>query len=380
MAFKLSMVSLAIASTVISFAAAAQEVQVKIGHAGPISGGIAHIGKDNENGVRMAVEQLNAKGVMIGGKKARFSLLAEDDAGDPKQATSVAQKLVDAKVSGVIGHVTSGASIPASRIYNHAGIPEISAGTSHPKYTLQGFPVTFRVTANDGQLGAAVGRYAVEVSKAKKIAVIDDKTAYGQGLANEFIKSAKAAGGDVVVREHTTDKATDFAAVLTSVKAKKPDMIFFAGLESTAGPMLRQMKALGMNTKFMGGDAICTPNLPKFAGDSMADEQVVCASAGGVPAEQKPAYDQWRADYKKRFGIETQLYAGQAYDATMTMVQAMQDAGSSEPAKYLPFLKKIHYRGISGDISFDNNGDLNHAPITLYTYRGGKIEALSVTK
>ena len=255
---------------------------VKIGHVAPTSGGIAHLGKDNENGARMAIEELNAKGVTIGGKKAKFELLAEDDAGDPKQGTAAAQKLVDAKVNGVIGHLNSGTSIPASKIYSDAGIPQISPSATNPKFTRNGYKTTFRVVADDVHLGGTLGKYAVKQLKGKSIAVIDDRTAYGQGVADEFEKGVKGAGGKTVAREFTNDKATDFTAILTSIKAKKPDVVFFGGMDAVAGPMLRQMKQLGISAKFMGGDGICSGELPKLAAGTMADGQVICAEAGGI--------------------------------------------------------------------------------------------------
>ncbi len=361
--------------------AAAQEV-VKIGHVGPISGAIAHLGKDNENGARMAIDELNAKGVMIGGKKVKFELLTEDDAADPKQATAVAQKLVDAKVNGVIGHLNSGTTIPASKIYNEAGIPQISPSATNPKYTQQGFNTAFRLVANDGQLGGTLGRYAVQINKAKKVAVIDDRTAYGQGVAEEFIKgvNSKKAGVEIVARQYTTDKATDFNAILTAIKAKNPDVVFFGGMDAVAGPMLRQMKALGINAKLMGGDGICTEALATLAGDAMSDNQVVCAEAGGVEDSMKAASDEFRSSFKKKFGVEVQIYAPYVYDSIMTMVEAMQKAGSADPAKYLPFLAKTKRKGVTGNIAFDPKGDMLEGTLTLYTYKGGKRALLAVTK
>src|SRR5205085_6355657 len=191
----------------------------------PTSGSIAHLGKDNENGARMAIDELNAKGVTIGGKKVKLELVAEDDAGDPKQGTAVAQKLVDAKVKGVIGHLNSGTTVPASKIYNDAGIPEISPATTATQYTMQHFPGAFRVVANDEKLGRLVARFAMQNLKAKKIAVIDDRTTYGQGVAAEFVKGAKDPGVKIVAKEFTQSTATDYTAILTSIRAKKPDVI-----------------------------------------------------------------------------------------------------------------------------------------------------------
>ncbi len=359
----------------------AQDLVVKIGHVGPTSGQIAHLGKDNENGARMAIEELNAKGVTIGGKKAKFELLAEDDAGDPKQGTAAAQKLVDAKVNGVIGHLNSGTTIPASKIYHDAGIPQISPSATNPKYTRQKYKTAFRVVADDVHLGGTLGKYAAKELKGKSIVVIDDRTAYGQGVADEFEKGVKSAGGKTVGREFTNDKATDFTAILTSLKAKKPDIIFFGGMDAVAGPMMRQMKQLGIAAKFMGGDGICSGELPKLAQDGMSDGMVVCAEAGGVEGAAKKSMEDFYAAYKKKYNADVQVYAPYVYDALNVMVAAMVKANSAEPAKYLPVLAKTEgYKGVTGTIAFDAKGDIKNGALTLYTYKGGKREQIAVVR
>ncbi len=359
----------------------AQDMVVKIGHVGPTSGQIAHLGKDNENGARMAIEELNAKGVTIGGKKVKLELLAEDDGADPKQGTAAAQKLVDSKVNGVVGHLNSGTSIPASKIYSDAGVPQISPSATNPKFTRQGYKTTFRVVADDVHLGGTLGRYAVKDMKGKNIAVIDDRTAYGQGVADEFEKGVKAAGGKTVGREFTNDKATDFTAILTSLKAKNPDIVFFGGMDAVAGPMMRQMKQLGITAKFMGGDGICSSELPKLAAGTMADEQVVCAEAGGVEGTAKKSMDDFYAAYKKKFNDDVKVYAPYVYDAVNLMVASMVKAGSAEPVKYLPVLAKTSgYKGVTGTISFDEKGDIKNGALTLYTYKGGKRDQIAVVR
>jgi branched-chain amino acid transport system substrate-binding protein len=359
----------------------AQDMVVKIGHVGPTSGGIAHLGKDNENGARMAIDELNAKGVTIGGKKVKFELLTEDDAADPKQGTAAAQKLVDAKVNGVIGHLNSGTSIPASKIYSDAGIPQISPSATNPKFTRNGYKTAFRVVADDVHLGGTLGKYSVATLKGKSIAVIDDRTAYGQGVADEFEKGVKAAGGKIIGREFTNDKATDFTAILTSLKAKKPDVVFFGGMDAVAGPMLRQMKQLGIDAKFVGGDGICTGELPKLAAGAMGDGQVVCAEAGGVEGATKKSMDDFYAAYKKKFNIDVQVYSPYVYDAVNVMVAAMVKAGSAEPAKYLPVLAKTEgYKGVTGTIAFDGKGDIKNGALTLFTYKGGKKDQIAVVR
>ncbi len=385
MQFTTKMIPLAgaIALAFAGAASAAEEQIVKIGHVGPISGNNAYIGKDSENGARVAIDELNAKGLVIGGKKIKFELQGEDDAGDPKQGTAAAQKLVDAKVSGVVGHINSGTTIPASKIYMDSGIPQISPAATNPKYTHQGFRTAFRVVANDGQLGGTLGRYAVQISKAKRIAVIDDRTAYGQGIADEFAKgvtSKTSSRAEIVAKEYTHDKATDFSAILTKIKAKNPDLIFFGGIVPVAAPMLRQMKQLNINAKFMGGDGICTDELLKLAGDAIADDQVVCAEAGGVEENQKAGMDVFKASYKKKFGSDVQLYAPYAYDAVMVMAESMKKANSSETAKYLPELAKANYKGITGNIAFDGNGDIKDGALTLFTYKNSKRVQLTITR
>jgi branched-chain amino acid transport system substrate-binding protein len=357
------------------------EQVVKIGHVAPLSGAIAHLGKDNEYGARLAIEELNAKGVSINGKKVKLELVAEDDASDPKQGTAAAQKLVDAKVSGVIGHLNSGTTIPASKIYYDAGIPQISPSATNPKYTRQGFNTAFRLVADDVHLGGLLGRYAVNELKGKSIAVIDDRTAYGQGVAEEFEKAVKAAGGNVVSHEFTTDKATDFMPILTTLKGKKPDIIFFGGMDAVGGPMLKQMKSLGIKSKYMGGDGICTTELVKLAGDAMADGQVVCAEAGGVDGALKKGMDDFGVKFKKRFNDDVKLYSPYVYDAVYVMVDAMQRAKSSDPAKYLPELAKTTgYKGVTGTISFDAKGDIKNGALTLYTFKAGKRDQIAVVR
>jgi branched-chain amino acid transport system substrate-binding protein len=378
--FALSAVAIAVVLAGCGKKAADEEVVVKIGHVGPTSGEIAHLGKDNEYGARLAIDELNAKGVTLGGKKVRLELLAEDDAGDPKQGTAAAQKLADAKVNGVIGHLNSGTTIPASKIYSDANIPQISPSATNPMYTRQGFKTTFRVVADDVHLGGTLGRYALNELKGKNFAVIDDRTAYGQGVAEEFVKAITAGGGAVASRQFTNTKEKDFSAILTAIKAVKPDVVFFGGMDAVGGPMLRQMKQLGIESKFMGGDGICTAELPNLAGGTLPQGQVVCAEAGGVEADQKAPIDDFAKRYKEKFNVDVKLYAPYVYDAVNVMVAAMVKADSADPAKYLPELAKSEYKGITGTIAFDEKGDIKNGALTLYTFNGDKREQLAVVR
>ena len=358
--------------------AQAQEVQtVEIAHAGPTSGGIAHIGKDTENGVRLAIDELNTRNLVIGGKKIKFDLLAEDDAGDPRQATAVAQKLCDAKVAGVVGHLQSGTSIPAATVYNKCGIPNITASATNPDLTKPNYKTTFRLIANDNALGAALAIYAHDALKLKKVAVIDDRTAYGQGLANVFKATARQKGMEVVAEEFTTDKATDFMAILTGIKSKKPDAIFFGGLDAQAGPMLRQMEQLGLsNVKFFGGDALCTEKLPDLASKARSMKNVTCAT-GGASIQKMQGGRQWQKKYDAKFPGQFQIYSPYAYDATFVLVDAMKRANSVDPTVYLPFIGKTKYQGVTASIAFTPNGELTKPAVTLYNYKDNVRVALN---
>ncbi len=345
-------------------------IVVKLGHVAPMTGPQAHLGKDNEYGARLAVEELNARGLEIGGATAKFELLAEDDAADPKQGAIVAQKLVDAKVQGVIGHLNSGTTIPASKLYSDAGIPQISGSATNPKYTQQGFKTAFRVMANDVQQGKALGEFAAKQG-VKTVAIVDDRTAYGQGLADEFRKAAAAAGIKVVATEYTNDKATDFKAILTKIKSTKPDLVFFGGMDAQGGPMNKQMKELGIKAKFLGGDGVCTPEFMKLGGE--ATEGNYC-SLPGMPLEKLAKGPEFKDKFNKKFGTEIQLYAPYVYDAVMVVADSMKRADSVEPAKYLPEVGKTSYDGVTALIAFDEFGDLKGGAISIYQYKGGKLE------
>jgi branched-chain amino acid transport system substrate-binding protein len=351
---------------------AAGEMTVKIGQVSPLTGPQAHLGKDNDNGARLALDEINAAGVTLGGKKVKFVLVSEDDMADPRTATIVAQKLVDQRVAGVLGHLNSGTSIPASKIYLDAGIPQISPSATAIAYTAQGFKTAFRVMTNDRQQGKVLGEYAVKNLGAKRIAIIDDRTAYGQGLADEVERAVKASGGEVIAREFTTDRSTDFLAILTSIKARKPDLLFYGGMDAQGAPMAKQLRSLGIKAKFLGGDGVQTSEFLKLAGSQAED---VTASSPGLPIDSMPGGKEFREKFTGRFGT-IQTYAPYAYDAAMTMVEAMKMADSAEPAKYLAELPRLQRAGVTGPISFDERGDIRGGAITLYRVKNGKWEVL----
>ncbi len=343
-------------------------IVVKVGHAAPLTGPQAHLGKDNENGVRLAIDELNSKGFEVGGKKVQFELLSEDDQADPRVATTVAKKFVDDGVNVIIGHLNSGTTIPASRIYNEAGIVEVSPSATNPKYTQQGYKGAFRVMANDVQQGKALGEFAVKDMGAKKIAIIDDRTAYGQGLADEFEKAVVASGGSVIVREFTNDKASDFTAILTKIKGQAPDLLFYGGMDGQGAPMAKQMKTLGLTAKFLGGDGIHTAEFMKLAG---AAAEGVTASLPGVPLESMPHGPDFKQRFEAKYGV-IQLYSPYCYDAMMVIAEAMKRAGSVEPAKFQPEMAKTNHDGVTANITFDDKGDLKGGAITVYRVEKGQ--------
>ena len=358
-------------------AASAQDMVVRIGHVGPVSGAQAHYGKDNENGARMAIEDLNAKGVMIGGKKARFELVAEDDAADPKQGTAAATKLCDAKVNGVVGHLNSGTTIPASSVYNACGMPHITPSATNPKLTQQGYKNVYRLLANDNALGAGLALHAANNLKLKRVAIIDDRSAYGQGVAEVFKKTAMARGMTVVDEQYTNDKATDFTAILTAIKSKNPDAVFYGGMDTQAGPMLRQMEQLGLtNVKFFGGDGICTAKLPENAGGAKTMAGVVCAE-GGASLEKMPGGKAWKARYDAKYPGQFQVYSPYTYDAVGVLVDAMVRAGSTDPKVYGPLLFQTDYQGITTKVGFESDGELKNPAMSLYEYKDGKKVSLN---
>ena len=357
--------------------ASAQEQVVKIGHVAPVSGAQAHYGKDNENGARMAIEDINAKGVTIGGKKIKFELQAEDDAADPKQGTAAAQKLCDSKVAGVVGHLNSGTTIPASKVYNDCGIPMVTGAATNPSLTKPGYKTTFRIISNDNALGAGLAAYAHDTLKLKTVAIIDDRTAYGQGVANVFKKVAAELGMKVVDEQFTTDKATDFMAILTAIKAKNPDAIFFGGMDPQAGPMLRQMEQLGMaDVKYFGGDGVCTSEIAKLAAGAKTLTNVICAE-GGASLAKMPGGVEWKKRYDAKYPGQFQVYSPYTYDATSLLVDAMKRANSVDPKVYVNELAKSNFKGVTANIAFESNGEMKNPAITLYKYVDGKKTALN---
>jgi branched-chain amino acid transport system substrate-binding protein len=372
---KMNMAPLALAALMLaSHAGAAGEQLVKIGVSGPLSGANAFAGKDDENGVRLAVEELNAQKVKVAGKAVRFELVSEDDQGDPKAGVSVAQKFADAGVKFVLGPYNSGVAIPASRVYNDNGILMSTVGTN-PKITKSGYPNVFRVVASDSQVGASMASYAAKELKLKNVGVIDDRTAFGQGIAAEFERQARASGMTVAGHEFTHDKASDFAAILTKLKALKVDAVFFGGYAPQAAPMARQMKALGLNVSLLGGDTLCSPEMAKLGGDAVG-ANVLCAQAGAM-LDKQAAGSAFKARYRQRFKREPDVYAPSFYDQTMFIAQAMRSTNSVDPAVVGAALHASSHKGVVGTYAYDAAGNLKQTAVTVYTFKDGALLPLA---
>ncbi|CAI1046426.1 branched-chain amino acid ABC transporter substrate-binding protein [Serratia quinivorans] len=370
---------LALAATVLVSLGATSPVQadetILIGLAGPLTGPSARIGKDLENGAQLAIADANAQKPTLKGKPVTFKLLSEDDQSDPRTAVAVAQRLVDEGVAGVVGHWNTGTSIPAARIYHDAGIAQVAPVATGHGYTQQGFDTSFRVMGHDDDGGHYAGDYAVKVLKAKRIAVIDDRTAFGQGLADEFIKSLAAQGLQPVAREYVDDKTVDFSAVLTTVRSKNADLIFFGGVDSQAAPLARRIKQLGMNTQLMGAGGFVSQTFLTLA---QKEGEGVVALEPGLPLEQMPGGKAFEQAYRDRYKTHIELHAPFAYDATRVLIAAIEQAGSADPADYLPKLRAIHYQGVTGTIAFDAQGNLQQPSFTLYRVVDGKWQPQSV--
>jgi branched-chain amino acid transport system substrate-binding protein len=341
---------------------------VKIGFASPLTGAQAHYGKDNQNGAQMAIDDLNARGVKVGGKPVRFELVVEDDQADPKVGVVVAQKLVDAGIKAMVGHFNSGVTIPAAKVYANAGIPQLSVSTN-VMYTRQKFKTAFRMMANDDKQGAALGRYATQTLHLKRFAVIDDRTAYGQGLADAFTNTIRAAKAQVVKRDFTNDKAIDFRNILTSIRKVAPEAIFFGGYDAQAGPMAKQMRELGLNIPLLGGETMNTAKFIQLAGPA-AEGHI--ASTPGAALESRPHGKSFAQRYRERYKQDIGLYAPYFYDSVAVIAAAMEQAGSINPAKVLPILRNIRHTGITAEIAFDNIGELQQGLLSIFKVQDGK--------
>ncbi|AJK48721.1 branched-chain amino acid ABC transporter substrate-binding protein [Burkholderia plantarii] len=342
------------------------DTTVTLGLSGPLTGPQAGSGKDNENGAKLAIADLDRNGLTVGGQTVKLALDSEDDQGDPKVGVQIAQKLADSSALAILGPNNSGVAIPAARIFQGAGVAVLPVA-SNPALTAQGYDTIFRIGASDAQLGGSMADFAHDVLKARKVAVIDDRTAYGQGIAQEFLNEAQKLGLTVVGREYTSSNAVDFRAILTNLKAKAPDAIFYGGYSAQAGPMLKQMHSAAIPAKLLGGDGMCSAELPQLAGDASAD--AFCAQ-GGSALDKTAAGRAFIQRYRAAYHVDMLVYAANFYDGVMMVAKAMQATGTTtDRAKIRAYLAGISYDGIAGHYAFDANGNLKGAPTTVYTFR-----------
>jgi len=364
--------TLLIASLAAAGFSQAQE-RIVVGFMSPVTGPQAANGVDNRDGALLAIKELNARGIKVGGKAVQFELDINDDGADPKQGVQIAQRLADKKVRFVLGPYNSGVTMPASRVLADADIVTFTVA-SNPKITQQGYRPLFRIGASDNQLGTKMAVYAAQDLKLKTVAVIDDRTAYGQGVAKEFADEARRQGMKVVASEFTTDKATDFTAILTNVRAAKADAVFYGGYSPQGGPMLRQMRALGLNVPLLGGDGICsseTATLSQVAGHL----NVYCTQGGSMldrSDKGQKFIERYRAEWKR----DPLTYAAAFYDGMNLLAGAIEATQSTDGKKIIDHIAKGKHAGVSGEYSYDDKHDLRSSAVTVFTFKGKDVVPL----
>lgn len=338
---------------------------IKIGVAGPMTGDQSAFGQDQQNGVRLAVDEWNIKGGVLGKK---IELVVEDDQHDPKQAVSVSNKMINEGVAGVIGHFNSSCSIPASNIYHEQMVPMISHGSTNPKLTEQNFNNIFRVCGKDDQQGVKAAGFVIENMKAKSVAILHDKTTYGQGLADEFRKGVE---GKVKVTYHggITQGDKDFSAVLTNIKTDTPDLIYFGGIYPEGGLLAKQARALGIKAPIMSGDGVMGDEFINIAGkDSEGAYATFAPDVNNIPSAKG-----FVQKYTSKYG-KPGPYSVYAYVAANILLQGIKDANSTSGEKITKAIKGIKYEGALGTIDFDEKGDVKTSPYVIWQVKKGKWE------
>ena len=347
-------------------------ITVTIGTVNPLTGPFTHWGVDSANGIKMAIEDANAKKLVWDGKPVTFKLISEDDIADPRIATQMADRLVDAKVSAVVGHFTTSTAMPASLVYHTAGIPHITYSVTGAKFTQQGLDNVYRVIANDSQQAKGMAKFAVDKLGMKTFVIAHDKGAYGEGLATDFAKEAEKLGAKMLSTEYTTSTATEFGSMATAIKTKQPDFVLYGGMDAQAGPLAKEMRRQGVKAKFMGSDGIKSDELIKLMGP--IDD--VYASTAGSTTDKMNGYKDFSDRYQQQFKQPIVSFAPYAYDATNVIIAAMDQAKSSDPAKYQSFIKQTNLQGVTGPVAFDEKGDLKESAQTLYIVKDGKWEVV----
>lgn len=343
---------------------------VVIGVAGPMTGDQSKIGKDLERGAQLAVDEWNARGGVLG---RQIHLEVGDDQHDPKQAVSVANKLINLGIVGMVGHFNSSASIPASSVYHDAGVPMVTPGSTNPRLTEQGYDNVFRVVGRDDQQGTVAAEFIANRLKAKRVAILHDKTTYGQGLAEELRKSLvpyQNQGLEVISSDGITQGDKDFRGILTSLKGEKPDLYFFGGIFPEGGLLAKQAKEVGLAAPMMSGDGVIDPKFIEIAGAAAEGTYLTFTP----DPDKMPQAENFLREYRSKYGDELAPYAIYAYDAANILLKAVSESASTDGKKIIATLRQIKYSGALGQIEFDAKGDVTKSPYIVWITKNGKFE------
>ena len=343
---------------------------VKIGCAAPLTGDQAQLGIDTCQGVKLAVTQANEKGTGIPDMK--FEVLALDDQHNPAQAVNVAKKFVsDPDLVGVVGHFNSSCTKPASAIYHEARITQITATSTNPDLSRQGFDTFFRVSSTDDVQGPRGAVFAQKQLKIKSLFVIDDKTTYGKGLADEFEKEARKLGLNVLGHEGITQGDKDFTPLLTKIKPLAPDMIYFGGVYPEGALILRQARSLGMTLVLMGGDGLANPLFAELASPQIANGTYATMVGGDM--KKVPAAADFIREYESRYGPLGQ-WSAYGYDAANVLIRAVQKAARKDREAVLKAMREIpKFSAVTGDVVFDSKGDNQNQFIGVFKFENGQL-------
>ena len=349
---------------------ASKDPVIKIGCAAPLTGDQSQIGIDTCRGSQLAIDEANEKSAVIRGY--RFELVSLDDQHNPSQAVNVAKKYVsDQNVVAVIGHFNSSCTKPASAIYHEAGMVQVTAASTNPELSKQGFETFFRVAATDDVQGPKGAHYVARKLKAKNIYVIDDKTTYGKGLADEFDKEARAQGLNVLGHEGITQGDKDFTPLLTKIKPMTPELIYFGGIYPEGALLIRQARSLNLSAIFMGGDGLATPLYIQLASPEVAEGTYATMVGGDM--KKLPSAAAFVQAYENRHGKVGQ-WSAYGYDAANVILQAILKAGQKDRAAILKAMREIPvFEGVTGEIIFDEKGDNKNQFIGIFKAISGEL-------
>jgi len=339
------------------------EDTLAIGFAGPLSGASMAVGRSMQNGAQLAVDEANRRGLRIGGKSYRLKLISQDDRADPGTAEYVARYLVGQRVIGVVGHWTSGTSLVAAPVYHAAGVIQVTPSAMSRKLTSLSYPRIFRTIPNNESIGRWSARYAVDKLGVRSVVTIDDRTPFGQGLAEQFAREVEAQGGKVLARYNVSDKTSDFNAPLMQARSLKPDLIFFGGLDWQAGVLAKSIRRLKLEARLMASAG--TLGLP-FLMRAGPDANGALVLEPGPPQDKMPGWRQFRQRYSEAFDSDIDLYAVFAYEAAQSILLGLRQAGSIDPDAVARAMHRLRFEGVSGPVAFNEEGDLLNPTFTLY--------------